>query len=145
MAKLKKAAKQTGIKQIAIGGGVSANSGLQKAVYDEGTRAGWDVFIPRLGFSLDNAGMVAVTGYYKYLASRFIGLDAPAGYRLHLPSASYRLLFLRCRLYSSSSSVYRGNRRVSEGNREACFLIAERELVRDRLPGSLGRKADGGV
>ena len=61
MAKFTKAAKQTGIKQIAIGGGVSANSGLQKAVYDEGARLGWEVFIPRLGFSLDNAGMVAVT------------------------------------------------------------------------------------
>lgn len=87
MAKLKKAAKQTGIKQIAIGGGVSANSGLQKAVYDEGTRADWDVFIPRLGFSLDNAGMVAVTGYYKYLASQFIGLDAPADARMSLNNA----------------------------------------------------------
>ena len=68
--------KQTGIKQIAIGGGVSANSALQKAVHDEAARSGWEVFIPRLGFSLDNAGMVAVTGYYKYLAGQFIGLDA---------------------------------------------------------------------
>lgn len=84
MSKLKKAAKQTGIKQIAIGGGVSANSGLQKAVYDEGSRLGWEVFIPRLGFSLDNAGMVAVTGYYKYLASQFIGLEAPADARMSL-------------------------------------------------------------
>lgn len=84
MAKLKKAAKQTGIKQIAIGGGVSANSGLQKAVYDEGAHLGWEVFIPRLGFSLDNAGMVAVTGYYKYLASQFIGLEAPADARMNL-------------------------------------------------------------
>lgn len=76
MSKLKKAAKQTGIRQIAIGGGVSANSALQKAVHDEAARSGWEVFIPRLGFSLDNAGMVAVNGYYKYLAGQFIGLDA---------------------------------------------------------------------
>ena len=75
MSKLKKAAKQTGIKQIAIGGGVSANSALQKAVHDEAARSGWEVFIPRLGFSLDNAGMVAVTGYYKYLAGQSIGMD----------------------------------------------------------------------
>ncbi|WP_065220628.1 MULTISPECIES: tRNA (adenosine(37)-N6)-threonylcarbamoyltransferase complex transferase subunit TsaD [Butyricimonas] len=88
MAKLKKAAKQTGIKQIAIGGGVSANSGLQKAVYDEGARLGWEVFIPRLGFSLDNAGMVAVTGYYKYLASRFIGLETPADARMSLKDSA---------------------------------------------------------
>lgn len=91
MAKLKKAAKQTGIKQIAIGGGVSANSGLQKAVYDEGERSGWEVFIPRLGFSLDNAGMVAVTGYYKYLASQFIGLDAPADARMSLNNGKLKI------------------------------------------------------
>ena len=84
MSKLKKAAKQTGIKQIAIGGGVSANSGLQKAVHAEAARSGWEVFIPRLGFSLDNAGMVAVTGYYKYLAGQFIGLEAPADARMHM-------------------------------------------------------------
>jgi N6-L-threonylcarbamoyladenine synthase len=73
--KLKKAARETGIKQIAIGGGVSANSGLQAAVRTEAARSGWEVYIPRLGFSLDNAGMVAVTGYYKYLAGQFTGLD----------------------------------------------------------------------
>ena len=84
MSKLKKAAKQTGIKQIAIGGGVSANSGLQKAVHAEAARSGWEVFIPRLGFSLDNAGMVAVTGYYKYFAGQFIGLEAPADARMHM-------------------------------------------------------------
>ncbi len=75
MDKLKKAAKQTGIKQIAIGGGVSANSALQKAVHEEAARCGWEVYIPRLGYSVDNAGMVAVTGYYKYLSGQFIGLD----------------------------------------------------------------------
>ena len=47
-----------------------------KVGHDEAARSGWEVFIPRLGFSLDNAGMVAVTGYYKYLAGQFIGLDA---------------------------------------------------------------------
>lgn len=76
LAKLKKAAKQTGIRQIAIGGGVSANSALQNAVHTEAEKSGWEVFIPRLGFSLDNAGMVAVTGYYKYLAGQFVGLEA---------------------------------------------------------------------
>ena len=63
---------------------------LQKTIVDilmaklKGARLGWEVFIPRLGFSLDNAGMVAVTGYYKYLASQFIGLDAPADARMSL-------------------------------------------------------------
>lgn len=76
LTKLKKAARQTGIQQIAIGGGVSANSALQNAVHKEAEKSGWEVFIPRLGFSLDNAGMVAVTGYYKFLAGQFVGLDA---------------------------------------------------------------------
>lgn len=76
LTKLKKAARQTGIRQIAIGGGVSANSALQNAVHKEAEKSGWEVFIPRLGFSLDNAGMVAVTGYYKFLAGQFVDLDA---------------------------------------------------------------------
>ena len=73
---MKKASKETGIKQIAIAGGVSANSGLQNTLR-EGTKIyGWQVYIPRLGYSLDNAGMVAVTGYYKFLQNDFIGQDA---------------------------------------------------------------------
>jgi N6-L-threonylcarbamoyladenine synthase len=74
--KLKKASKETRIKQIAIAGGVSANSGLQNALQEGTTKYGWEIYIPRLGFSLDNAGMVAVTGYYKYLGKEFIGQDA---------------------------------------------------------------------
>ena len=76
MNKLKKAAKQTGIRQIAIGGGVSANSGLQNAVKEEARKSGWEVYIPHLGFSVDNGGMVAVAGYYKYLAKQFTDLEA---------------------------------------------------------------------
>lgn len=75
MQKLKKASKETGIKQIAIAGGVSANSGLQNALKEYSQKFGWEVSIPRLGFSLDNAGMVAVTGYYKYLGNEFVGQD----------------------------------------------------------------------
>lgn len=75
MQKLKKASKETGIKQIAIAGGVSANSGLQNALKEYSQKFGWEVSIPRLGFSLDNAGMVAVTGYYKYLGKEFVGQD----------------------------------------------------------------------
>ena len=74
--KLKKASKETNIKQIAIAGGVSANSGLQNALHEGTIKHGWQVYIPRLGFSLDNAGMVAVTGYYRYLEKQFIGQDA---------------------------------------------------------------------
>lgn len=73
--KLKRAVKETGIKQIAIAGGVSANSGLQNAMYDLAKKNKWEVFIPKLGYSLDNAGMVAVTGYYKYLKNEFVGQE----------------------------------------------------------------------
>ncbi len=73
--KLKRAVKETGIKQIAIAGGVSANSGLQDAMYKLAEENKWEVFIPKLGYSLDNAGMVAVTGYYKYLKNEFVGQD----------------------------------------------------------------------
>lgn len=73
--KLKKAVKETGITQIAIAGGVSANSGLQNAMYDLAKKHKWEVFIPKLGYSLDNAGMVAVTGYYKFLKEEFVGQD----------------------------------------------------------------------
>lgn len=74
--KLRLAARQTGIRQIAIAGGVSANSALQQAVRREAAVRGWETYIPRLGYSVDNAAMVAVTGYYKYLAGQFTTLDA---------------------------------------------------------------------
>jgi N6-L-threonylcarbamoyladenine synthase len=75
MNKLKKASKQTGIKEICIAGGVSANSGLRKAIQDTGATFGWNTYIPRFEYCTDNAGMIAITGYYKYLAGDFCGLD----------------------------------------------------------------------
>lgn len=65
--KLVKASAETGISQVAIAGGVSANSGLRKAVTEIGVREGWKVFIPPFEYCTDNAAMVAITGYYKYL------------------------------------------------------------------------------
>lgn len=75
MEKLLKAVKQTGVKQVAIAGGVSANSALQKALEEAGSKHGWQVYIPKLGYSLDNAAMVAVTAYYKYLDKNFASQD----------------------------------------------------------------------
>ncbi len=69
--KLKKAAQTTGINEIAIAGGVSANSGLRKALEDTGKTLGWNTYIPRFEYCTDNAAMIAVTGYYKYLAGIF--------------------------------------------------------------------------
>ncbi len=73
--KLKKAAKQTGIKEVAIAGGVSANSGLRTAFQATGKNLGWNTYIPRFEFCTDNAAMIAVTGYYKYLKKDFVGQE----------------------------------------------------------------------
>jgi len=75
MEKLVRAAKQTGIKEIAIAGGVSANSGLIQAVMNAGKERGWNVYIPDIRFTTDNAAMVAITGYYKYLSGLFDSHD----------------------------------------------------------------------
>jgi N6-L-threonylcarbamoyladenine synthase len=69
--KLKKAAEQMGIKQIAIAGGVSANSGLRNQLSNLKTELGWELFIPKFEYCTDNAAMIAITGYYKYLKGDF--------------------------------------------------------------------------
>ena len=73
MNKLKRASKKTGIRQIALAGGVSANSGLRSAILQESEKQGWDVYIPPFRFTTDNAAMIAITGYYRYLAKEFAG------------------------------------------------------------------------
>jgi N6-L-threonylcarbamoyladenine synthase len=64
--KLIKASKQLGIKDIAIAGGVSANSGLREAITEAGRRRGWRTFLPPLKFTTDNAAMIAISGYFRY-------------------------------------------------------------------------------
>lgn len=76
MAKLQKAAKQLNIKHVGIAGGVSANSGLRKALKETGEKNGWKVYIPRFEYCTDNAAMIGVTGYYKYLKGAFTDLEA---------------------------------------------------------------------
>lgn len=73
--KLVKASVQTGIKEIGIAGGVSANSGLRDAVEKEGVKRGWNTFIPPVSFTTDNAAMIGITGYYKYLRGEFTGQE----------------------------------------------------------------------
>ncbi len=73
--KLKKASKQMGIKQICLAGGVSANSGLRKAFTEMGEKYNWKTFIPSFEYCTDNAGMIAITGYHKYLAGDFTELN----------------------------------------------------------------------
>lgn len=78
MEKLILAVDQTGIQNVAIAGGVSANSGLRQALKEEGAKRNWNVFIPEFKYSTDNAAMIAITGYYKYLQNQFAHQsDAP--------------------------------------------------------------------
>ena len=73
--KLKKASIETGISDICIAGGVSANSGLRKGMEEMGQKYHWNTFIPAFQYCTDNAGMIAITGYYKFLAGQFAELS----------------------------------------------------------------------
>jgi N6-L-threonylcarbamoyladenine synthase len=73
--KLKKAADEYGIKDIALAGGVSANTGLREGLLAMGKQNGWNCFIPKMEYCTDNAAMIAIAGYHKYLKGEFIGQD----------------------------------------------------------------------
>jgi N6-L-threonylcarbamoyladenine synthase len=75
IAKLVKASLQTGITEIGIAGGVSANSGLRNAMKAEAEKRKWNIFIPELRYTTDNAAMIGITGYYKYLRGEFSRQD----------------------------------------------------------------------
>jgi N6-L-threonylcarbamoyladenine synthase len=82
--KLKKAAKETGVKDIAIAGGVSANSGLRQSLIEMGEKYNWRVFIPKFEYCTDNAAMIAIAGYHKFLKKDFVGQDVAPMARMHL-------------------------------------------------------------
>lgn len=75
MDKLVKASKKYGIKEIALAGGVAANSALRNATLETGKKLGWNTYIPELEFTTDNAAMIAIAGYFKYLERDFAGHD----------------------------------------------------------------------
>ena len=77
MKKLRQAVKDTGITQVAVAGGVSANTGLREAFLDHARRYHWKVFIPRFSYTTDNAAMIGITGYFKYLDGDFCNIDVP--------------------------------------------------------------------
>ncbi|MBP6430533.1 MAG: tRNA (adenosine(37)-N6)-threonylcarbamoyltransferase complex transferase subunit TsaD [Ferruginibacter sp.] len=79
--KLKKAVQQTGVTQVCLAGGVSANSGLRKAFEELGKKMNWQTYIPPFEFCTDNAGMIAITAYYKYLENDFVDLGVSANAR----------------------------------------------------------------
>jgi N6-L-threonylcarbamoyladenine synthase len=70
--KLVLAADETGISQIGIAGGVAANSGLRQSLLDEAGKRNWDIFLPQFRYTTDNAAMIAITGYFKYLKGEFV-------------------------------------------------------------------------
>ena len=82
MKKLRKAVKDTGIKQVAVAGGVSANNGLRNAFLDHAKRYHWKIFIPKFSYTTDNAAMIGITGYFKYLDKDFATIDMPAYARI---------------------------------------------------------------
>ena len=77
MKKLRLAVKQTGIKHVAVAGGVSANNGLRNAFYDHAKRFGWNIYIPKFSYTTDNAAMIGVVGAYKYDNKGFCGIEVP--------------------------------------------------------------------
>ncbi len=76
MKKLRQAAKDLGIRQVAVAGGVSANTGLREAFHDHARRYGWQVFIPKFAYTTDNAAMVAMNGYFSFVEGKRTELDA---------------------------------------------------------------------
>lgn len=76
MDKLKRAVKDTGIKRVAVAGGVSANSGLRGAYQDAAQRYGWDIYLPKFSYTTDNAAMIAVAGMFKYMNGEFDSIDS---------------------------------------------------------------------
>ena len=78
MKKLRKAVKQTGIKHVAVAGGVSANNGLRSAFREHADKYGWTIYIPKFSYTTDNAAMIGITGYFKYKDGDFCSIDKPA-------------------------------------------------------------------
>lgn len=78
MNKLRKAAKDLKIKEIAVAGGVSANNGLRNAFREHAKKYGWNIYIPPFGYTTDNAAMIAMTGYLKFQDKEFCSIDLPA-------------------------------------------------------------------
>lgn len=84
MEKLRKAVKDTGINEVAVAGGVSANNGLRNAFREHAARYGWNIYIPKFGYTTDNAAMIAMTGYFKYQDKDFCTIDKPAYSRVSI-------------------------------------------------------------
>lgn len=82
MKKLRLAVRDTGIRRVAVAGGVSANNGLRQAYHEAAKKWGWQIFIPKFSYTTDNAAMIGIAGYFKYLDNVFCDIDAPAYARM---------------------------------------------------------------
>ena len=71
-------------KEVAVAGGVSANNGLRNSFREHAEKYGWNIFIPKFSYTTDNAAMIAITGYFKYLDKDFCSIDLPAYSRVTL-------------------------------------------------------------
>ena len=78
MSKLRMAVRETGINHVAVAGGVSANNGLRNSFREHAEKYGWTIYIPKFSYTTDNAAMIGITGYYKYLDKDFCSIDKPA-------------------------------------------------------------------
>jgi N6-L-threonylcarbamoyladenine synthase len=78
MKKLRMAVKQTGIKHVAVAGGVSANNGLRNSFKEHAAKYGWTIYIPKFSYTTDNAAMIACVGTFKYKDKDFASIDLPA-------------------------------------------------------------------
>ncbi|MBX2931192.1 MAG: tRNA (adenosine(37)-N6)-threonylcarbamoyltransferase complex transferase subunit TsaD [Chitinophagaceae bacterium] len=84
--KIKKATQLTGIQQVCLAGGVSANSALRTALIENGQRFGWKTYMPKFEYCTDNAAMIAITAYYKFLAGQFSNLDISPSAKTEYPT-----------------------------------------------------------
>lgn len=82
MKKLRLAVRDTGIRRVAVAGGVSANTGLRQAYEVAARKWGWEIFIPKFSYTTDNAAMIGIAGYFKYKDQQFCDIDAPAFARM---------------------------------------------------------------
>ncbi len=88
MDKVIKAMKKTGVTELAVAGGVSANSGIRERLTQLGKNRNWKIFLPEFKYTTDNAAMIAITGYYKYQKGEFVGQDVTPKARFHLSPAT---------------------------------------------------------
>lgn len=82
MKKLRLVVRDTGIRRVAVAGGVSANTGIRHAYQEAAKKWGWEIFIPKFSYTTDNAAMIGIAGYFKYMNQQFCDIDAPAFARI---------------------------------------------------------------